>query len=680
MKCTCKICGLKSKEQLCLFVEECHKQNMEPQDVNFDFLQNCSRTLFNSINKSTKSKEGPKKADKSTDLKRSLNLFDITEKRKGKEKQQPVRSKTEDVPKIACDEFPNEMFGDINLDPSLEDDYFTIFSPSGNVIVERNKIESQVEDEPEPEKIQTVAVILDRNMKYCMKCIHPGDLMVCDKCPLAFHAKCLNLDKENLLDCISVCPYCDSDSQSHKGGIKDGLSIKSTLLGLYEKFSHEPEFLDKVTVISQLYEIVLALCEAEFGDVFRYPVDTIAVKGYKTIVKRPMDLSTISTKIIQAEYHQEAESFERDSKLDLIILHILRDLEQVWFNCLLFNEPNSNFYRMAQVMRVRCESLKRVNIDSKISDYVKENLELFVKKWEAKIYVVPALERIQKKWFPPSKYQIFNPKNSSLSYKRRPVGIFDPDTNMVVKQYSSFTITVDMYNFLLSKGHESGRNDLTNAVLLRNSIIASPNDPSIKIFGYRWMYMDLIRNGSFKINGELLNRRCNSESQVIESEIEVDAATNKCTSIGDQKEVCGNQSLNVDNDDLNFCLSPPTKRSHDEILLSPNKRERLSRNSLCENVQYSPIVQKKALSAAQHIIATAQTGNVDDKIVIIDVAYIQVVGEYQNLADAASTLNLSKEVLADIVNARRTIDGKLYVFEQDKDQVIERMLSAVNAD
>lgn len=75
--------------------------------------------------------------------------------------------------------------------------------------------------------------------------------------------------------------------------------------------------------------LVRGLHTHRLSDDFRHPVDPVALKlpGYTEVVTRPMDLSTVASKLAARRYACAGE--------------LRRDLEQIWANALAFNGPIS---------------------------------------------------------------------------------------------------------------------------------------------------------------------------------------------------------------------------------------------------------------------------------------------------------------------------------------------------
>jgi hypothetical protein len=98
-------------------------------------------------------------------------------------------------------------------------------------------------------------------------------------------------------------------------------------------------------------------------------------------------------------------------------------------------------------------------------------------------------------WIPKTKYSV-NVAQRGTATQRTTIGIYDPDTHMVVKQYSSYVAASVVCDFLSKLGHKPGMK-VANRQRLRELINASAKDPGLLLFGYRWIPMDLIRSGSF---------------------------------------------------------------------------------------------------------------------------------------------------------------------------------------
>ncbi len=93
----------------------------------------------------------------------------------------PVEGKSEKilVPKVPRSEFPAEISSGFNRDPSLKDDYNTIYTPEGSRLCPL-AVEKAAK-EAEKEKAKPKVVVEDGNVDICDVCNKIGDLICCDK-------------------------------------------------------------------------------------------------------------------------------------------------------------------------------------------------------------------------------------------------------------------------------------------------------------------------------------------------------------------------------------------------------------------------------------------------------------------------------------------------------------------
>ncbi|XP_063219960.1 bromodomain-containing protein homolog isoform X2 [Bacillus rossius redtenbacheri] len=118
--------------------------------------------------------------------------------------------------------------------------------------------------------------------------------------------------------------------------------LKNELCKVKEK-SLELELQPCVCFLRQLWEIVQA---KDTGDIFREPVDQTEVLDYADVVKQPMDLSTMKTKLESHQY-PDLWSFEADFKLMIQ-------------NCMAYNSRDTIFYKAAVKLRDQCAPLFRM--------------------------------------------------------------------------------------------------------------------------------------------------------------------------------------------------------------------------------------------------------------------------------------------------------------------------------
>lgn len=259
----------------------------------------------------------------------------------------PLQEAKITVAKVPPCEFPSEIGDAINLDPSLEDDYRTVFTPEGSFVRESSLLELEEPSQPaEPESVD----IEDGNVDYCLICKKSGGLLCCDKCPRAFHHTCLDVNKSDLPDQWE-CPRCTIDSTEQNEDTVSGFELFEKLALVFKSYEQtkggEDIFFKKINVLNKIQDVIQRLLDYDFGYVFAAPVSVREVPDYRQIVKRPMDLGTIKANISKGAYNNKfPHDLKSDSSqctpLELIILEILKDIELVWHNCLLYNREGEH--------------------------------------------------------------------------------------------------------------------------------------------------------------------------------------------------------------------------------------------------------------------------------------------------------------------------------------------------
>ena len=149
---------------------------------------------------------------------------------------------------------------------------------------------------------------------------------------------------------------------------------------------------------------------------------------------------------------------------------------------------------MGQVLRRKTAVIRRVSFENDLDSFVRQNFDAFVEDCKVKR---EELSHSLKPWIPSSKYQINVPARGSAN--KRKIGIFDPATNMLVKQYTAFAAAFSVTEFLTRLGHKSEiKTNIKQKV--KEHIMAMQDNPEILLFGYRWILMDNLRSGNFKLH------------------------------------------------------------------------------------------------------------------------------------------------------------------------------------
>mmetsp|Transcript_3179 Transcript_3179/g.4077 ORF Transcript_3179/g.4077 Transcript_3179/m.4077 type:complete len:205 (+) Transcript_3179:252-866(+) len=97
--------------------------------------------------------------------------------------------------------------------------------------------------------------------------------------------------------------------------------------------------------LKQMEKIVKTLFQNNDSYAFRDPVDWkgLGLPDYPKVIKKPMDLGTVRSKLKAGSYHDVQECAE--------------DIRLIWKNCMAYNEDGSEVYLMAERMGQNFEEL-----------------------------------------------------------------------------------------------------------------------------------------------------------------------------------------------------------------------------------------------------------------------------------------------------------------------------------
>ncbi len=124
-----------------------------------------------------------------------------------------------------------------------------------------------------------------------------------------------------------------------------GVETLEEISTAYQSLAESPDFSSKIKLLSKIYDMTKFLVKYDFGYIFAEPVDCKQVRNYRTFVKRPMDLGTIQANILKGLYlkstspkrTKDLPGIENATDMDVVIVAALKDIEQIWHNCFLFN-------------------------------------------------------------------------------------------------------------------------------------------------------------------------------------------------------------------------------------------------------------------------------------------------------------------------------------------------------
>ncbi|KAG7353450.1 bromodomain containing protein [Nitzschia inconspicua] len=516
--CECAKCTRRLEVVAKIFKAKSLDQNKAPADVEFpDVLEVCTKKQLKDL--ATAAEKTIRKRKFEELQNQRLPIVRKEEKKANGVKMRTCQKVDEMmVPKPPLTDFANETYLGKDLKIASPKDYFTIFSANGPLVandVPDCWLDDSVTFEPDlslpakddlPPKEAEVAD--DGSVDYCHFCMKPGNIICCDFCPRAFHEKCMNLngyhdqsitDDNEKWECV-IC-------KKEKGGLDDDfVDGKSSMDQVFSSFITANVSNEKVIggmeVLSIIHEMVLKLMRYDFGYMFSEPVDLTTVPDYTLLVKRPMDLGTISQNIINGEY---TKLLDEEYSMDEVLVRVMKDIELVWHNCLTYNFEGSAVCRMAQVLRRRAHMIRKRSFNHKLSVRVKRELEDFLRDTEnaraamskgtvpgaASSESIDDAKEILMKRQPHSTHKIqlktWNPKASKT------IAVLDPVSGRVVKAYGTVKGASRAVEILLELGHRCEWNAKSG---LNMKLVAekSGSDPTMLLFGYRWVYLDDLHN------------------------------------------------------------------------------------------------------------------------------------------------------------------------------------------
>ena len=416
------------------------------------------------------------------------DLFQLCSSKRTGNKERLQSSKDENVsvthtitvPKVPVHEFPREVSGGLDLDPGTYDDYRTVFTAKGAYI--RNDLPGH----SEMACTSGDSAVEDGNMDYCHQCSMAGNLLCCDVCPRAFHPDCIPSDKPTEGDW--ECYVCRKEKEITADDFVTGVNSLDLVCAPFVDFKHSSGYDSSLHVLSLIHEMILKLMDYEFGFLFREPVDCDSVPGYSDLVKKPMDLGTIGIKLIKGNYIEE---YRRNLAWEDVLVAVLQDIELVWHNCFTFNYEGSSIYRMAEVQRKKYQKIRKRSIDHLLSDEAKQRVDEYVSAcvrerskmvhMETDAIVPPTLERRASSGR--------NKITVARCNTSRMVAVLDPDTGLLVKIYSSLKSSCLAALFLVGLGYPFEFPELLEKHV-RSIIRRAAQEPSLLLFGFRWLYMD----------------------------------------------------------------------------------------------------------------------------------------------------------------------------------------------
>ena len=525
LTCECAKCIRKLRNVATVFKAKCIEQRKQLHDVNFpDILSFCKNVI------------STKELNRATDLVLDKKQDEIRRKKDKIQRQQPQESEGKSlekeksplksrtiqlagqtmVPRPPLSDFPREICDGSDFDAISTGAYFTIYSAGGqrpvsdvpDAWLDNDQGTKQV---PKSGQLTTMKnyskVQEDGNVDYCHICKQPGHLILCDFCPRGFHQDCLRHGNQSP-PCGDQweCFVCKKEKTRSDNDFLDGKeSINAMSKAFLELDPTDERSLVGLEVLSIIHQMLSNLVVYDFGYAFNEPVDTSLVPGYKDIVKCPMDIGTICSKLINGDF---AELLNGSFSMDDLLTKVLNDIELIWRNCIMFNVIGSSVARMAVVLRRRVKMICRQSIFDKLSDVVKTNVFNYARKfddaWANGMTVSFSKEKensLSSDTWKLSAIENLKPR-SDLKFvvkpsNGRPIAILDAVSGRVVKVYSSVKSASKAVEIILKSGHRCEWNATANRTDLNVKLIAekSRNDPNSLLFGYRWLFLDDLNDG-----------------------------------------------------------------------------------------------------------------------------------------------------------------------------------------
>eukprot|EP00934_Nitzschia_sp_Nitz4_P006935 Nitzschia sp. Nitz4//scaffold70_size99833//92652//96899//NITZ4_004611-RA/size99833-snap-gene-0.136-mRNA-1//1//CDS//3329557185//6925//frame0 len=400
-------------------------------------------------------------------------------------------------------DFPREVFASVELEPGTPQDFLNVYTWRGIFPSKEYPSEWKPEAQESPRSRE---IVEDCHVDYCVTCKNPGNLVCCAICPRAFHVDCINGGNAGLLREKWDCPVCRKESRGLAFSLDPTESLKIIQPTVNSVGTEDPARTNALQVLGLVHAMLGALVQYDFGYVFEAPVDVDSIPGYKETIEHPMDLGTISEKLQSGQY---LEGVKEGGSWDDALISVLKDIELVWHNCFLFNFKGSAIYKMAEVQRKRAQQIQRKYFDSLLSLPVKETMKAYIKALRKKRQDSgppkvpngnddPQLQELRLRR-PCGKHKVM--AKTFNAGTQRPVAVFDPVTGRIVKAYSSMRSAGKAALLMINIGHRSEW-PVTQDIV-RQCISRGTTDPTVTLFGYRWLMLDDLNTEKVEIRKPL---------------------------------------------------------------------------------------------------------------------------------------------------------------------------------
>ena len=425
------------------------------------------------------------------------------------------------VPKAPLNDFPREVIGARDFEPGTEEDYMRVYTADGafpsddipSFPVKQGSSSNVLGDGSHPS--DSAEVLEDGNVDFCQTCLKAGNIICCDFCPRAFHKECIPKDEDDDDESATKwkCHTCKTEDKVLEEDLVTVEKSVDLITAAFLKANVQDETMESgLKVLSLVHAMLGRLIEYDFGYMFSVPVDTKAVEGYKDLIKRPMDLGTIGSRLTNGYY---ANRLKQGGTWDDVIASVLQDVELVWHNCYTFNFEGSAIFRMADVLRKRAKYIAKASFNGLTSDDVKQRVSDFIQSCEEERKILGATKVLGGS----GKFQAFLNSRPKGLYKikvkvikgasLKPIAVLDPDTSRIFRIFSSMKSASDAALIVSSQGNQCEWKTLSDQTV-KGVVKQSSADPKCLLFGYRWLSLQDLRNGKVKFpkfTSEMLEMR-----------------------------------------------------------------------------------------------------------------------------------------------------------------------------
>lgn len=521
MTCECAKCVRKLKNVATIFKAKSIEQEKELCDVDFpEIFSFCKGNI------------PTRELNYATDVVLNRKLEEIRSRREEKSPQQKQESEGKsmdksmekssvkhrtcqlagqlNVPRPPLSHFPREVCKGRDFDARAIGPYFTVYSAEGHRSVSDvpDAWLDNTDNKPGTEsKLKfNSEMIEDGNVDYCHICKTAGHLILCDCCPRGFHQDCLRNENQSSpegdhWECF-VCKNEKTETNEHVIDGKESMDLVGP--AFLELDITDERALVGLDVLCIIHQMLTNLIHYDFGNVFSKPVDESSVSGYQDIVKCPMDIGTICSKLTNGEF---AKLLSEAYTMDDLVTKVLNDIELIWRNCITFNVIGSAVSRMAYVLRRRVKMIYKRSILDRLCDKVITDVKSYAKKfdeaWASGLTMSFSTEMSDKSTYnwKLSAIAKLQPKSGKKfmvhATNGKQIAIFDSVCGRVVKVYSSVKSASKAVEIILKSGYECEWNANASRTDLNLKLIAekSRNDPNSLLFGYRWLFLDDLNDG-----------------------------------------------------------------------------------------------------------------------------------------------------------------------------------------